>query len=76
MPRVVKPVLEGDDDWQAQHDADTLMKAEEIRSQPERHEKAHKHVKKKFHIAARAMTAGKKGKPNRFTARAKLQDGK
>jgi hypothetical protein len=47
------------DDYQAQSDADTLMRAEEIRGDKKRHEAARHHVKKRFHAAARAMTGGK-----------------
>lgn len=47
------------DDYQAQSDADTLMRAEEIRGDKGRHTAAHKHVRRRFHAAARAMTKGK-----------------
>ena len=62
-----------DHDYEAQDAANALMRAEEIRGDKDLHARAQKHVKRKFHAAARAMTAGKpKGKASRFTARAKL----
>lgn len=57
-------------DYQAKSDADTLTRAEEIKGDKERHGKAQKHLRRRFHSVARAMTGGKK--PNKFTARAKL----
>jgi hypothetical protein len=55
------------DDYQAQSDADTLMRAEEIRGDKGRHDAAHRHVKRRFHAAARAMTKDKK-KGERYRA--------
>ncbi len=71
---MAKAILSPDDDYRAKSDADTLMRAEEIKGDKSRHEAAHKHVKRQFHAAARAMTGIRKGKkPTRFTARAKLK---
>lgn len=55
------------DDYRAQSDADTLMRAEEIKGDKARHEKAQGHVRRRFHQAARAMKP--KGKGARFLAK-------
>lgn len=70
--RSVSPAEPDMDDYRAKDDARTLMSAEEIKADKARHEKAQGHVRKQFHTAARAMA--KKGKGNRFTARAKLTE--
>lgn len=43
------------DDYAAQDDAQTLVRAEEIRGDKQRHSKAHKHLKRQHEATRRAM---------------------
>ena len=59
------------EDYEARNDADTLIRAGEIRRDGKRHKRAQHHVRKKFGAAADALAP--RGKASRFTARAKLR---
>lgn len=53
---VSQPMQDNDaDDYQAQDDARTLIRAEEVRGDKQRHGKAHKHLKKQHEAIKRAM---------------------
>lgn len=58
---VSKPVSDNDaDDYQAQSDASTLASAQEIQSDPDRHQKATDHLAKKAKSSGDAHQANRK----------------
>lgn len=58
---VAKPVSDSDgDDYQAQSDADTLTRAQEIQGDSDRHQKATEHLQKKAQSSGEAHKANRK----------------
>lgn len=58
MKQTMKPIAHSEpdaDDYAAQDDARTLVRAEEIRGDKQRHAKAHKHLKRQHEATRRAM---------------------